>query len=133
MKESGNEIIYFYLWPLHLYIIHELLDHRLKQLNIGRSCWTQVEVTGLKVETADFYVEVSLLLYFNLYHICIARCGGSMICFIKEGKEKLLIAFWRMETGGKKIQKKWLLCAMRRIYIFICIYLQYLFYIDTGP
>ena len=27
---------------------------------IGRSCWTQVEVAGLKVETADFYVEVSL-------------------------------------------------------------------------
>ena len=51
MKESRNEFIYFYLW---------LLDHRLKQLNIGRSCWTQVEVTGLKVETADFYVEVSL-------------------------------------------------------------------------
>ena len=81
-------------------MLHELLDHRLKQLNIGRSCWTQVEVAGLKVETADFYVKVSLIMYFHF--ICFARCGGSMICFIMEGKEKLLIASKRMETGDTK-------------------------------
>ena len=66
------DYLFLFMTFAFIYIIHELLDHRLKQLNIGRSCWTQVEVTGLKVETADFYVEVSLFLYFHLYYICIA-------------------------------------------------------------
>ena len=85
---------------MHLYIFYELLNHRFKQLNIGLRCWTQVEVAGLKVETADFYVKVSLIMYFHF--ICFARFGGSMICFIREGKEKLLIASKRMETVDTK-------------------------------
>ena len=67
MKESGNEIILFLFMTFAFIYNHELLDHRLKQLNIGRSCWTQVEVTGLKVETADVKVSLFCISIYIIY------------------------------------------------------------------
>ena len=60
--------LFIYDLCIYKYIFFKkFLNHRLKQLNIGRRCWTQVEVAGLKVETAYFYVFNFVFQFYIIY------------------------------------------------------------------